>query len=64
VCDDCCTKSAKFHLAVQMQQMQSNGKSTNADVTTLQERGETQWMYINILFENSELQVRTSRLVH
>lgn len=27
----------------------------------LQERGETQWMYINVLFENSELQVRAAK---
>lgn len=30
-------------------------------ITLLQERGEMQWMYINILFEMSELQVSVSR---
>jgi hypothetical protein len=31
-------------------------------ITLLQERGEMQWMYINILFEMSELQVIVSNL--
>jgi hypothetical protein len=47
-------------LAMQMQQCY--GTSPTASFTALQERGETQWMYINILFENSELQVRGSFL--
>jgi hypothetical protein len=32
-------------------------------ITLLQERGEMQWMYINILFEMSELQVSRQQLL-
>ena len=31
-------------------------------ITLLQERGEMQWMYINVLFEMSELQVNASTI--
>jgi hypothetical protein len=40
--------------------LQHSHHANVTSITLLQERGEMQWMYINILFEMSELQVRVS----